>query len=135
MKLKRKIRILVMGFFQVLLGKGGAFHAEEERLLRVYYNTAGHRIEKLKTGVVMMIDGRTMHGGLSDRLRGICSVYYWCKLHSIPFYIHFEYPFHLADYLLPASYDWTISDDEISILPPHKSPSDAYVTSFTKQIA
>lgn len=112
-----------MGFFQILANKGGAFHAEEARLLQTYYDAATHQpLENLKTGIVMMIDGRTMHGGLSDRLRGICSIYYWCKLHDVPFYIHFEYPFHLADYLPPAAYDWTIAKSEISHHPCQAKP-------------
>ena len=29
--------------------------------------------------VVFIIDGKTPHGGLSDRLRGLFSIYYYCK--------------------------------------------------------
>lgn len=114
MKFVKKTGKLITSFIQVISGKGGAFHAEEQKLLNTYY-TAGHSsIKNLKTGIVMMIDGRTMHGGLSDRLRGICSIYYWCKLHRVPFYIHFNYPFSLADYLPKGTYDWNITNEELS---------------------
>lgn len=114
MKLAKKIGKLTTAFFQVISGKGGAFHAEEQRLLKTYYATKHQPIKNLKTGIVVMVDGRTMHGGLSDRLRGICSVYYWCKLHQVPFYIHFGYPFSLADYLPVGSYKWNITTEELS---------------------
>ena len=39
---------------------------------------------------VFMIDGKTTHGGLSDRLRGLFSIYYYCKQNDIEFRIHFK---------------------------------------------
>lgn len=122
MKLTKKIGKLITGFIQVLSGKGGAFHAEEQRLLNTYYTADHSPIKNLKTGIVMMIDGRTMHGGLSDRLRGICSIYYWCKLHRVPFYIHYNYPFSLADYLPIGKYNWSIANDELSYNSQQSSP-------------
>lgn len=116
MKFLHKATTLIADFFHILSGKGGGFHDEEERLLKAYYAGKPTKTSEraFKTGIVVMVDGRTMHGGLSDRLRGICSIYYWCKTHDVPFYIHFTYPFSLASYLPPASYDWTIEEDEIS---------------------
>ena len=60
-----------------------------------------------------MFDGKYMHGGLTDRLRGMCSVYDFCKENSIPFYIYFTVPFNLNDYLVPNKYDWTINTEDI----------------------
>lgn len=116
MKFLHKAIALIADYFHIQRGKGGDFHDEERRLLNTYYAEKPTKTPKraLKTGIIMMVDGRTMHGGLSDRLRGICSIYYWCKTHDIPFYIHFTYPFSLASYLPPNSYDWTIQEDEIS---------------------
>lgn len=42
--------------------------------------------------VVAMCDGRAYHGGLSDRLRGITSLYACCKEQGVDFKIHFPYP-------------------------------------------
>lgn len=69
-----------------------------------------------------MIDGRAIHGGLTDRLRGICSVYTYCKQKGIPFHLNAVFPFKLEDYLVPNKYDWRISEDEISYDPRKSTP-------------
>lgn len=122
MKLLKKARQLLSGLWHIYIKPGGAARAEELRLLHQYYSDAEAPKPQLKTGVVMKVDGRTMHGGLSDRLRGICSVYHWCKLHQVPFYIHFTYPFCLQDYLAPAQVNWLIADDELSHHPKQAEP-------------
>lgn len=60
-------------------------------------------------GVIFMIDGRTVHGGLSDRLRGLFSVYEYAKQSGREFKIAWDYPFLLQDYLAPASFDWIVN--------------------------
>lgn len=60
----------------------------------------------------MALNETTFSGGLSDRLRGIVSVYAECKRQGRPFRIVFE-PLHLEDYLAPNEYDWRIWEDEI----------------------
>lgn len=60
----------------------------------------------------MALNETTFSGGLSDRLRGIVSVYAECKRQGRPFRIVFE-PLHLEDYLVPNEYDWRIWEDEI----------------------
>ncbi len=59
-----------------------------------------------------MIDRETFHGGMCDRFKGIISLYAYCKYLGKPFRIKYTYPFRLEDYLLPASYDWTLKDNE-----------------------
>lgn len=114
MKFIKKTYGLIANYVHILANKGGDFHKEEDRLLQTYYSAqvSAHK-QLLKNGIVMMVDGRTMHGGLSDRLRGICSVYYWCKQHNVPFYIHFDYPFALANYLSPNAVNWGIADEDL----------------------
>lgn len=92
------------------------FRRVERELYRKYYHKGSSKtvVKDNTKKVVFMLDGRAIHGGLTDRLKGICSVYSYCKLHNIPFYLHAVYPFHLSDYLEPNSYDWTISEEEIS---------------------
>lgn len=114
MKFLHKASALICGFFNILTGKGGPFHAEEKRLANTYYPPSCELHSSFTPGIVMMVDGHTMHGGLSDRLRGICSIFYWCQSHKVPFHIHFVSPFSLADYLPPASYDWTIDETQLS---------------------
>ncbi len=61
----------------------------------------------------MKIDGRIVHGGLSDRLRGICAIYDICKREQIPFYLSFTYPFNLEHYLEPNTYNWRILPEDV----------------------
>ena len=73
----------------------------------------GGRSDKHVRAVVFMaLNETTFSGGLSDRLRGIVSVYAECKRQGRPFRIVFE-PLHLEDYLAPNKYDWRIGEDEI----------------------
>lgn len=73
----------------------------------------GGRSDKHERAVVFMaLNETTFSGGLSDRLRGIVSVYAECKRQGRPFRIVFE-PLHLEDYLVPNEYDWRIWEDEI----------------------
>lgn len=69
--------------------------------------------------VVLMIDGRTIHGGMSDRLRGILASWYYCKTTGKNFKINWTFPYRLTDYLIPNLdvTDWRISDNEICYNP------------------
>lgn len=62
--------------------------------------------------IICPFDGTIYHGGLTDRLRGVLSVYAEAKRRSIPFHILWTSPFPLQNYLTPASRDWRISPDE-----------------------
>ncbi len=61
---------------------------------------------------VYIADGRTAHGGISDRLRGIISVYQYCKSRNIPFRINFTSPFNLDMFIVPNRYDWELKEGE-----------------------
>lgn len=65
-----------------------------------------------KQTYVFIIDGKTIHGGLSDRLRGLFSVYAYCKKNNNDFKIYWKYPFCLEDYLQPNKVDWLIYDNK-----------------------
>lgn len=65
-----------------------------------------------KTIIYMVQPETTFSGGLSDRLRGITSIYAECKRQHLSFRVVFE-PLHLEDYLLPNHYDWRIESGEI----------------------
>lgn len=60
--------------------------------------------------VVYMADKYVSFGGLADRLRGIISLYDWCKRNNKVFKIYFQDPFSLSHYLVPNLYDWQIYD-------------------------
>ena len=65
-----------------------------------------------KTVVLMVKNETTFCGGLSDRFRGITSVYQECKRQGLDFKIHFETP-NLIDYLEPNEYDWFFKDEDV----------------------
>lgn len=114
MKAFKKLARLVSGILDIYLRpRHGAFHAEEMRLKNHYYQEVDDG-KPCRPGVVVMVDGRTMHGGMSDRLRGMASLYGYCKQRGIPFYIHHTYPFRLSDYLKPNEVDWLMADEELS---------------------
>ena len=67
---------------------------------------------QIKT-VVSMVDGLVLHGGLTDRLRGIVYVYHWCKVHRVRYKICFTTPFRLEEFLVPNKTDWRLTDGEL----------------------
>lgn len=99
-------------YTSILTGCGG-WHKQEKELLDKYYHIGAGECHIKVPSVVFMIDGRTVHGGLTDRLCGICSVFTYCQKHNIPFHLHAVYPFRLQDYLEPNLYDWTIEEADI----------------------
>lgn len=65
------------------------------------------------TIVICPFDGRLLHGGNTDRIRGILSTYQMTKRRGIPLKISWTCPFNLEDYLVPAKVDWRISPEEL----------------------
>ena len=61
--------------------------------------------------VISMIDGRYIHGGFTDRIRGILAAYKWAKENGYEYKINWTYPYSLSDYLLPNKVDWQISSE------------------------
>nr|WP_287898644.1 hypothetical protein [Prevotella sp.] len=107
----KKIEILKRDV-RLLFGLGSYVTKEENDLTAKYYIDSSkpninHKIH------IFMVDGRSVHGGLADRLKGIVSNYLYAKEHKIRFYINFKYPFKLEDYLVPNIYDWTINEKDI----------------------
>ncbi|WP_459189883.1 hypothetical protein ACGE0T_07365 [Parabacteroides sp. APC149_11_2_Y6] len=83
---------------------------KELLLLRFY---SFNKIEKAESTLyIVMIDGRFFHGGLSDRLKGIVSLYAYCKATKKNFRINFSSPFNLSQFLLSNEYDWTLRNNE-----------------------
>ena len=86
----------------------------KEKLLKFYYSSNGPAITRSsRTCIVFMVDGRIIHGGLSDRLRGMVSMYKFAKEHNYNFKIYHRYPFALEKYLQINKVDWHIDDNDI----------------------
>jgi hypothetical protein len=80
---------------------------------RKIYKSNEQRISRDSKMYIFMVDGRTLHGGLSDRLRGAFSVYDYCKKKGYVFKILWTYPEKLQNYLVPASVEWEITPEEM----------------------
>lgn len=100
MKTKKRI-IDILSLFIWKIG----FHKHETNLVNKYYTDKRKPVND-KRYISVMVDGRQIHGGFADRLRGITSIYYFCKKNKIPFFIHYIYPFNLEDYLEPNNVEW-----------------------------
>lgn len=94
----------------------------DSRFLARYYSRDNRKLgEKGVNGIICMLDGRRFHGGITDRLRGILTTYREARKRGLPFYIYWNDPFPLSEYLEPASVDWRIEGDSISY-----NPSEAF---------
>lgn len=97
------------------------YHLTRERQFRRFarkrlypaYSASAPRATNDRRQVIVMFDGRIPHGGLADRLRGIVTIYDYCREHGLDFRIHFTSPFRLEEFLLPALHDWRIDDERI----------------------
>ncbi len=90
-------------------------HLFKEVFLAIRIARKSKELDKPKTDkpiYVAMVDGESFHGGMCDRFKGIISLYAYCKYQGIPFRIKYTYPFKLEDYLSPATYDWTLKENE-----------------------
>ena len=79
-----------------------------------YKKLTNVNIGRGKKIAIFFIDGKTIHGGLSDRLRGLFSTYYYCLKKDMDFKVFWTYPFNLQDYLEPNKVNWLIEDKDIS---------------------
>ena len=75
--------------------------------------SAKANVSKRQT-LVFMADGKWMHGGLTDRLRGMTSAYKFATEHNLEFKIFHTSPFLLQEILQPNEINWIIDENEIS---------------------
>lgn len=90
------------------------FRCISNQLYDTYYHTNLPYSNQGQTMVVAMVDGLVLHGGLTDRLRGVIYTYRWCKENHVPFRISFTSPFPLETFLVPNKYDWRLKSNELS---------------------
>lgn len=84
----------------------------ENGLKTKFYNTHTDCTIRKKS-IIMMVDGRAIHGGLADRLKGATTFFTLSQELGIEYRINFVYPFRLSDYFQPNEYDWIPKDGEI----------------------
>ena len=80
----------------------------------VYKVSENHEYCENRQTLVFMADGKWMHGGLTDRLRGMTSAYKFAKEHNLDFKIFHTSPFGLQEILQPNKVNWIIGENEIS---------------------
>lgn len=90
------------------------FHKYEKELVNKYYDSSSENNSLCKQGIIVMIDGRQIHGGFADRIRGIATIYQFCKNFNVPFSVYYDYPFKLEDFLEPVSFNWVCKKTELS---------------------
>lgn len=119
----RVLTQIAKSYLAVLLSIPLGFKKEEERILKRFYLIQRNncQISKSKT-LIAMIDGRTIHGGLSDRFKGIVSLYNFAKSNGYEFKINYIYPFNLKTYLEPNKYNWYIDKNYIHYNSKYSSP-------------
>ncbi len=84
----------------------------EKTVINQYYKQSSELHITSKT-VIYMANGFCNHAGLCDRLKGITTLYGWCKENGLDFRAFHIHPFKLSDYLIPNLYDWRIDEKEI----------------------
>lgn len=80
----------------------------EPKLIWKYYRPFSWLKKKNEGLYVFCADGKFLHGGMFDRLKGIISIYALAKAQGKEFKIYFVHPFILENYLLPHSYNWSL---------------------------
>ena len=80
----------------------------------VYKVSEKHEDCENRQTLIFMADGKWMHGGLTDRLRGMTSAYKFAKEHNLDFKIFHTSPFELQEILQPNKVNWIIGENEIS---------------------
>ena len=80
----------------------------------VYNVSENHEDCENRQTLIFMADGKWMHGGLTDRLRGMTSAYKFAKEHNLDFKIFHTSPFGLQEILQPNKVNWIIGENEIS---------------------
>lgn len=79
-------------------------HQQEKKMQMMHYQ--GEEELDYNNAVVFSCNGYIWHGGLADRLKGLVTIYDWCKRNNRGFMINFSEPFKLQDYLVPNAYKW-----------------------------
>ncbi len=89
-----------------------AYGLKEYYMVLKYYKFSGKRMRIPM--LVSVVDDRRKTKGLTDRFKGIVSVYALAKAEDVAFRCIFNHPMELADFLMPNAYDWIPKPEELS---------------------
>lgn len=90
-----------------------AYPVKESLLL---FRNFGLKCRPAKTEAMLLsvIDNKRGTQGLTDRFKGMVSVFAFAKSTGVPFRIVFNFPFELTTFLVPANYNWIPSAVELN---------------------
>lgn len=86
---------------------------EQRNIKNKHYSSYGNPFVNEGNLVISVINDFVNPGGLTDRIFGIISTYYVCKLCGRDFKIYHDKPFDLTKFLLPSKVDWKIEREDI----------------------
>lgn len=89
-----------------------AYELKEYYMVLKHYKLAGKRVQVPM--LISIIDERRKTKGLTDRFKGIVSVYALAKAEGVPFRCIFNHPMELIDFLVPNSYNWVPTPEELT---------------------
>lgn len=84
-----------------------------EWIMLLRYNKFSLSSDKMPM-LISAIDGRRNTQGLTDRFKGIISVYALSKALNVSFRCVYTSPFNLTDFLIPNKYNWLPRENELS---------------------
>lgn len=92
---------------------------EEKALMHRFYTgvSASFVDNAAAKAVIFTVNGMVDSLGLADRLKGAVTIYQWCRLNNRDFRIFWSQPFDLRQFLIPADYNWSVNEDELSYAP------------------
>ncbi len=103
--MRKNTKLAILRFFN-------AYGLKEYYMLLKYNKLSEKPVNKPM--LISTVDNRRNCQGLTDRFKGIISVYALAKANDVPFRVLFTHPFELTDFLVPNSYDWVPKADELS---------------------
>lgn len=85
---------------------------KEYYMVLKHYRWSANRVRRPM--MVSVVDSRRKTKGLTDRFKGIVSVYALAKANNVPFRCIFNHPMELTDFLVPNRYNWVAEPGELS---------------------
>lgn len=89
-----------------------AYGLKEYYMVLKYYKLYGKRTRVPM--LISVVDERRKTKGLTDRFKGIVSVYALAKAQGVPFRCIFNHPMELTGFLVPNAYGWIPTPGELS---------------------
>src|SRR5690606_20723563 len=81
-------------------------------MLLEYQQLSFRKLDK-KPILISMVDNRRRGNGLTDRFKGIISVYALAKTIGVPYRCIYTHPVYLTSFLIPNQYDWLPKHGEL----------------------